>query len=39
MGVAAEQELKLGVRPSLDEVRELAARHNLVPVTQTYLED
>ena len=26
MGVAAEQELKLGVRPSLEEVRELSAR-------------
>jgi len=37
--VAAESELRLGVRPGLDEVRELARRHNLVPVTQTFLED
>ena len=39
MPVAAESELRLGVRPGLDEVRELAQRHNLVPVTQTFLED
>ena len=39
MGVAAENELKLGVRPSLDEVRDLSAHHNLVPVSMTYLED
>ena len=39
MPVAAESELRLGVRPGLDEVRELARRHNLVPVTQTFLED
>jgi len=39
VAVAAESELRLGVRPDLEEVRELAARHNLVPVTQTYLED
>ena len=39
MSVAAEQELKLGVRPGLDEVRALSERHNLVPVTMTYLED
>jgi anthranilate synthase component 1 len=37
--VAAESELRLGVRPSLEEVRALARRHNLVPVTQTFLED
>jgi anthranilate synthase component I len=39
VAVAAESELRLGIRPELDEVRALAARHNLVPVTQTYLED
>ncbi|MET0769709.1 MAG: chorismate-binding protein, partial [Solirubrobacteraceae bacterium] len=40
MPAAAESELRLGVSPSLDEVRALAARgHNLVPVIQTYLED
>jgi anthranilate synthase component 1 len=37
---AAESELRLGVSPSLEEVRGLAERgHNLVPVIQTYLED
>jgi anthranilate synthase component 1 len=37
---AAESELRLGVSPSLDEVRTLAERgHNLVPVIRTYLED
>jgi anthranilate synthase component 1 len=39
VAVAAESELRLGVRPSLEEVRALAQRHNLVPVTQTFLED
>ena len=40
MPAAAESELRLGVSPSLDEVRALAGRgHNLVPVIQTYLED
>ncbi|HZB77666.1 MAG TPA: anthranilate synthase component I, partial [Solirubrobacteraceae bacterium] len=39
MPVAAESELQLGVSPTLDEVRSLAERHNLVPVRQTYLED
>ena len=32
-------ELRLGVRPGLDEVRALAAEHNLVPVSHTFLED
>ncbi len=39
MAVAAESELRLGIRPELEQVRELAEQHNLVPVTQTYLED
>jgi anthranilate synthase component I len=39
VAVAAESELRLGIRPELEQVRELAAEHNLVPVTQTYLED
>ena len=40
MPAAAESELRLGVSPSLEEVRALAERgHNLVPVIQTYLED
>ena len=39
VAVAAESELRLGVRPALDEVRALAAEHNLVPVRQTFLED
>ena len=39
MAVAAESELRLGVSPALDEVRALAAEHNLVPVRQTFLED
>jgi anthranilate synthase component 1 len=37
--VAAESELRLGVSPTLEEVRGLAAEHNLVPVRMTYLED
>jgi anthranilate synthase component I len=32
-------ELRLGVRPTLEEVRALAERHNLVPVCHTFLED
>ena len=39
MAVAAESELRLGVSPALDEVRSLAADHNLVPVRHTFLED
>ena len=39
VAVAAESELRLGLRPELEQVRELAARHNLVPVCQTFLED
>ena len=39
MPVAAESELRLGVSPTLEEVRGLAAEHNLVPVAHTYLED
>ena len=39
MAVAAESELRLGVSPALDEVRALAAEHNLVPVRHTFLED
>jgi anthranilate synthase component 1 len=39
MAVAAESELRLGVSPALDEVRELAVEHNLVPVRHTFLED
>ena len=39
MAVGAEAELRLGVRPGLDEVRALAAEHNLVPVVHTFLED
>ena len=39
MAVAAEAELRLGVSPTLDEVRALAPRHNLVPVRHTFLED
>ena len=32
-------ELRLGISPALDEVRALAAEHNLVPIRSTYLED
>ena len=36
---AASRELRLGVSPELEEVRALAAEHNLVPVRHTFLED
>jgi anthranilate synthase component 1 len=39
VAVAAESELRLGVSPGLEEVRALAAEHNLVPVRDTFLED
>ena len=39
MAVAAESELRLGVSPGLEDVRALAAEHNLVPVRHTFLED
>ena len=30
---------QVGVTPSLEEVRELATRHNLIPVRETYIDD
>jgi anthranilate synthase component I len=35
----ASRELRLGVSPDLEDVRALAAEHNLVPVRDTFLED
>ena len=39
VAAAASRELQLGVSPALEEVRALAAEHNLVPVRHTFLED
>ena len=39
VAAAASRELRLGVSPALEEVRALAAEHNLVPVRHTFLED
>jgi hypothetical protein len=39
MAVAVESELRLGAGPSREEVRALAADHNLVPVRHTFVED
>jgi anthranilate synthase component 1 len=38
-GVAGGAELGLGAAPTREEVRRLAADHNLVPVRQTFVED
>jgi anthranilate synthase component 1 len=37
--ILSHAELGLGLGPSLDEVRRLAADHNLVPVRHTFVED
>jgi len=37
--VTVESELRLGAGPPPDEVRRLAAEHNLVPVRHTFVED
>src|SRR5438477_2226800 len=45
MAVASAERLGRGdglrerVAPSLDEARELAKRHNLIPVSQTFIDD
>ena len=39
MAVAAERARRLPVEPSLDEVRELARDHNLIPLRHTFIDD
>ena len=36
--VVASAEAAAGPLPSLDEVRELAQTHNLIPIRQTFIE-
>src|SRR5688572_95398 len=38
-GIASSAELGLGAGPTREEVRRLAADHNLVPVRHTFVED
>lgn len=39
MAVAADSQLRGEVSPTLDEVRELAREHNLVPIRQSFIAD
>jgi anthranilate synthase component 1 len=39
MAVASAEGATVGPTPSLDEVRELARDHNLIPVRETFIED